>query len=227
MPFNGFTRGTLDYFLSMKFDNSKTNFETNKQLYIDCVRDPLRGLFAELVPAMLAIDGSICVKQSRCVSGAYNDARFSRAEPVKCYMYLHFCAQTPCYEDGNVPGFFMDASHDGYRYGLQLYRQTTSGMKAIRDAAYNDQKNFMKIAKAIEKNNFSLEGGDYKTDRYPDAIPEIKNWLNKKTWWIGKTRDIDEIFLSNKFVCELAENFKALAPLYKFILRCGFYDYVI
>ena len=217
MPFDGFTQHALDYFIAIRFDNSKSNFELNRRNYLEHVKAPLCELHAELAPVMLAIDPAICVRRGRCVSGAFNDARFSRADPVKEYMYLHFCAEKNDLSD-DVPGFFMDASHDGYRCGLQIYHHTAGGMKTLRDAALTDPEKFRAAIGGIGK-SFNLEGEDYKTDRRPDAPPDLKPWLNKKSWWVGRARPIDAAFRSPGLVRELAEGFKTLAPLYVFIVK--------
>ena len=218
MPFRGFTEETLNYFLSVQIDNSKSNFERLRPLYYEHVRDRLRYLHEELVPAMLEIDSDICVKRNRCVSGAYNDARYSKAEPVKGYMYLHFCAGTERKED--IPGFFMDASYEGYRFGMQIYHGTPAGMKKLRETAEADIKNFSRIISDIEKNDlFALSGSDYKTDRCPGASPEIKKWLNKKSWLVRAERPADGIFFTREFADLLADGFGSLKPLYLFAVR--------
>ena len=216
--FNGFSREAADYFLSVKFDNSKKNFENLKDVYKSQIKNPLLQLHAELTPVVLKIDGGICVRPGRCVSGAYNDARFSKNNPIKEYMYLHFCAETGNNE--NVPGFFMDASHDGYRYGLMIYRSTPAGMRMIRNAAYEKRAEFIKIINGINKNkSIVLDGENYKTDHFPDAALELKEWLNKKHWRAAVNHPVDEIFLSDKLPREIESVFNTLAPMYKFILR--------
>lgn len=216
MSFNGFTDKTLEYFLTICLDNSKSNFEANRPLYIEHVRDPLRSLQEALVPIVLEIDASICVKPSRCISGAYNDARFSRSEPLKTYMYLHFCAETG--READIPGFFMDASYDGYRYGLQIYHRTTQGMQRLRDALLNNGEYFYELAAGLERRDeFMLEGECFKKDRYPDTPPVLKNWLNRKSWWIGRTCPPDEDFFTTELAMRLAEGFLSLQGLYRFI----------
>ena len=215
MSFTGFFRQTCDYFFSIYSDNSRENFAENKAVYNECVKTPLIELHSELVPVINNIDGNICVRQSRCVSGAYNDARFSKASPIKGYMYLHFLATG---RETDVPGFFMDASFEGYRYGLQLYHATTKGMRSLRESAYNKQEHFAELVSGIEvRDIFSLEGKDYKTDRYPDVSTQTKGWLNKKCWWIGADLPIDEDFLSAVLSKKLADGFISLAPMYEFI----------
>jgi len=197
VPFTGFTRETQGFFIAVKFDNSRENFIANKAAYDEHVKRPLVELFEELAPIVRAIDANICARRGRCVSGAYNDARFSRAEPIKEYMYLHFCAEIKSGKD--VPGFFFDASHDGYRFGLQLYHVTAAGMRAIRSAAADDYKKFSRIVESVEAaGRFSLEGADYATDRCPGAPEQLKGWLNKKTWRVCENRTIDGAFLSDK-----------------------------
>jgi uncharacterized protein (TIGR02453 family) len=216
MSFNGFTEKTLGYFLTIGLDNTKSNFEANRQVYTEHVRDHLRALHEELVPALLEIDPGICVRQSRCVSGAYNDARFARSEPIKTYMYLHFCAETG--RETDVPGFFLDASYDGYRYGLQLYHRTTQGMAKLRDAVLENEKRFSGIVGGIERRGeFTLEGESFKKEHYPQASPLIKNWLNRKSWWLGNTCPPDGDFFSAGLVKRLSEGYRSLRDLYRFM----------
>ncbi len=216
MSFNGFTEKTIEYFLNISFDNTKTNFEANRSLFNEHVKAPLRALYESLVPVMLEIDPDICSRAARCISGAYNDARYARANPIKTYMYLHFCEGTP--RETDVPGFFMDASFNAYRYGLQIYHRTTQGMTKLRDAALKDEKRFLKIIRNIEAGGeYTLTGEDYKKDRFPAAAPPVKTWLNKKSWWVGKTCPPDGVFFTHGLTEQLTQGFKALKELYYFM----------
>ena len=216
MSFQGFTDQTLAYFLNISLDNSKTHFEALRAAYESQVKAPLRALHEALTPTLLKIDRDICVKPSRCISGAYNDARFSRSAPIKTYMYLHFLAETGREQD--IPGFFMDASYDGWRYGLQLYHATTEGMSKLRDAVLENSAMFAQIANDIDVQGlFALEGDSYKKDHYPDAPPVLKNWLNRKRWWLGRTLPPDEEFFSPAMASVLSEGFASLGKLYHFM----------
>lgn len=216
MSFQGFTAQTLEYFLSISFDNTKSHFEDLRACYQEHVKTPLYALYEEVFPAVLDIDQNICVKRARCVSGAYNDARFSRSDPVKTYMYLHFCAETG--RESDIPGFFMDASYDGYRYGLQLYHRTTQGMTKLRDFALENEKRFSGIIRNIaQRGEFTLEGEFYKKDRYPSVSPAVKDWLNRKSWWLGRTNPPEETFFSPSLAAQLGEGFRSLQDLYRFM----------
>ncbi len=218
MSFNGFTDQTIEYFLNIYLDNTKANFEANRALYEAHVKVPLRALHESLVPAMLEIDPGLCVKASRCVSGAYNDARYAKSNPIKHYMYLHFCAETG--RETDVPGFFMDASFNGYRCGLQLYHRTTQGMTTLRDAVLRDERRFLKMIRTLESGtDLTLEGESYQKDRFPSVPPPVKTWLNKKSWWVGKTCPPDGVFFTPGLAAQLADRFQALGNLYAFIKK--------
>lgn len=216
MTFQGFSEKTLEYFIRIRLDNSRAAFESLRADYNAHVKTPLLALHEALVPVISAIDPNLRLRPARCVSGAYNDARFSRTEPIKTYMYLHYRAGTDRGTD--IPGFFMDASADDYRYGLQLYHPTTAGMALLRDAVLSDSRRFTGIVRDIERRGlFTLEGDMYKKDRYPDAPPALKDWLNRKRWWLGRTHVPDGLFFSPDLTAALAEGFQSLSPLYRFI----------
>ena len=180
------------------------------------MKAPLRALCEALVPVMLDIDPGLCVRPSRCVSGAFNDARFARSAPVKTYMYLHYCAGTG--RETDIPGFFMDASWDGYRYGLQLYHSTARGMQKLRDAVLDNRECFFEHAALLERRGvFTLEGDSFKKDRYPDQPPLLQSWLNRKRWWLGRTCPPDGDFFSPVLADRLAEGFTSLGGLFHFI----------
>lgn len=217
MSFEGFSHQTREYFFGTKIDNSKAFYEKNKPLYLENVKAPLLALHQALTPIVLNIDPDICTKPARCISGVYNDARFSKAQPIKTYMYLHFCASTG--RDTDIPGLFMDASDDGYRYGLHIYHQTTKGMQMLRDAALADEKHFTSIIKKLtDCGIFTLEGQDYKKDHYPDMSSPIKGWLNKKSWFLQHSEETSN-FESPKLADELADGFKLLSELYQFYIK--------
>ncbi len=216
--FSGFTAQTMDYFMSIRLDNTKSNFEANRSLYDTHVKAPLRALHGALLPVLLRIDPDICARASRCVSGAYNDFRFSRSNPIKTHLYLHFCAETG--RDDDVPGFFMDASPSGYRYGLQLYHRTARGMTALCDAVLEAPERFTSIARdALAGGRFTLEGDVYKKDRHPDAPLPLKDWLNRKTWCICRSQPIDDVFFSPVLADHLSESFEVMASLYRFMVE--------
>lgn len=215
--FEGFCKGTTEYLAAMTFDNTKANFERLREDYLAYVKRPLQALCAHLTPTLMQIDPSICVRPSRCVSGAFNDARFCRDEPVKTYFYLHFC-QTTCRED-SVPGFFMDAGREGYRYGLQLYHAAPSGMQKVREHALLNEK---KTARMLEQLSHGFtEGGVvgemYRRDHYPNVDEPLKGFLNMRRWAFIVQPARQDAFYSPQMATELETAFIKLAPMYTFL----------
>ena len=76
-------------------------------------------MYYELYNYFGKLDSDLLSNKRRCLSSAYNDARFSKDAPIKEYFYLRFKLAT--INKKNAPGFFFDASLTGYRFGLNIY----------------------------------------------------------------------------------------------------------
>lgn len=120
----------MRYFADIKFNNNKNFFNEHKTEYVKYVKTPLFELYNDLADALIKIDKEIDFKIHRCVSTPYTDACFSRENPIKEYMYIHF--KLFCDRKTDIPGFFFDASPDNVRFGFRLYKQTAAGMDKIR-----------------------------------------------------------------------------------------------
>ena len=92
---------------------------------------PLEELYYELYSYFSKIDSDLLSNKRRCISSAYNDARFCSDAPIKEYFCIRF---KPDKENKkNALGFFFDASLTGYKFGLNIYYLNAEGMKKIRD----------------------------------------------------------------------------------------------
>lgn len=92
---------------------------------------PLEELYYELYSYFSKIDSDLLSNKRRCISSAYNDARFCSDAPIKEYFCIRF---KPDKENKkNALGFFFDASLTGYKFGLNIYHLNAEGMKKIRD----------------------------------------------------------------------------------------------
>lgn len=217
--FEGFCEKTSEFFFLMTLNNSKAYLQENIDTYNNCVKLPLRELHRELSHNVLKIDDNICVMPGRCISGIYNDVRFGNKDtPLRNYMWVRF--KYMCSRDTDIPGFFFDASYDGYRFGLRIYNMTSSGMGKIRTAILKDIKGFKKLSDKMEKAGvFEICGKEYAKDHYPDQEASLKKWLNKKDFFIHSTKGVTETYYSHELVDELAAGYKSLAGIYMFLKK--------
>lgn len=212
--FSGFSQDTALYLNQIALDNSKSNYERLKPLYQSAVRQPLRDLHAALLPTVLDIDPRICIRPARCISGAFNDLRFSRAEPLKTYFYLHFIAERGRKDD--LPGFFIDADCRSYRYGLALYHGTSGYMQAVREKALESPAPFERALDTAFSSGhaFAWQGEVFKRDRYIGADALLHGFLMRKSWCLACVPCDASALYTPALVSLLAYAFEALAPLY-------------
>lgn len=129
--FQGFNEATIKYFEAIRKENSKSTYKACESLYMEGVKEPLEELYYELFNYFGGVDSQLLSSKRRCISSAYNDARFCKEEPVKEYLYLRFKLDKG--DKKSAPGFFLDASLEGYRYGLSIYKPETKDMEKIRE----------------------------------------------------------------------------------------------
>lgn len=218
--FKGFSRETSEYFWGAYLDNSKSYYEKNRQNYMDYVRDPLRLLHQALMPVILQIDPSACVIPGRCISRAYNDFRYSgKIYPIKDYMYLHFCASV-ANEDADTPGMYFSANYSGWSCGFFVYHATNAGMESFRRVAQENSDEFSRIIHNIHQNpRIQLRGEAYKRDHFPNESDDVKQYLNKKRFYLSAEYSLDELYQSSALAEEIADVWRLVAPMYHFYLR--------
>ena len=88
--FQGFNESTIMYYKAIHKENSKKVYQDNEQLYLEGVKFPLDELYFELYNYFNGIDRDLLSNRRRCVSSAYNDARFCCETPIKEYFYIRF-----------------------------------------------------------------------------------------------------------------------------------------
>ncbi len=148
--FEGFNESTIGYYQAISRNNCKNTHQENQVLYLEGVKYPLEELYYELYSYFSKIDGDLLSSKRRCISSAYNDARFCNDTPIKEYFYIRFKLDTVSKK--NALGFFFDASLTGYKFGLNIYNSDARGMEKIRDYIL-DNKHY--TTEMIEKFNKS------------------------------------------------------------------------
>lgn len=148
-------------------------------LYLEGVKYPLEELYYELYGYFSKVDSDLLSNKRRCISSAYNDARFCSDAPIKEYFYIRFKLDTV--NKKNAPGFFFDASLVGYKFGLNIYNSDARGMEKIRDYIL-DNKHYAN--EVIEKFNkaglLEIRGEKYKRAYYPEESLGLQEWLERK-----------------------------------------------
>jgi uncharacterized protein (DUF2461 family) len=174
--FNGFYKGTFNFFKNIMINNNKEYFNAHKDEYNKFIKEPLIRLYNELNDVIIGIDKQIEFNLKKCISSPYTDARFNREKPIKEYIYLRYKLYKN--EKHDIPGFFFDAGIDIIRFGFQVYNITSTGMEKIRNGLLNDISGSNKIIKKLKKKEIKqYDCVSYKKDHYPSIENPLKEVL--------------------------------------------------
>ena len=215
--FCGFPKEFVDFLISLQFNNTVDMLHENTLIYKRLITEPLTLLFHALIQPALSVSGSLITKPSKCVSTMYNDMRFSASTPLKRYMYIRF-RESECEKD--VLGLYFDMGCDYYSYGIRIYKQTCAGMEKIRENVINNGRAFSLELDKLHKIGMSIYGDSYAKDRYPTINDcAVKEFLNKKNFYIGRKCAINESVFDRRLNDEVSKTFLEVKGFYTLLKK--------
>ena len=215
--FQGFNESTIMYYKAIHKENSKKVYQDNEQLYLEGVKYPLDELYFELYNYFNGVDRDLLSNRRRCISSAYNDARFCCGTPIKEYFYVRFKLNRM--DKKNALGFFFDASLDGYKYGLNIYNPDANGMNKIREYIL-DNKHYAK--RVVEDFNkaclLEIQGEKYKKEYYSNEDIILQEWLERKRISCTHEENLSPVFYEREILNHIFSAFDSVREVY-FMLK--------
>ena len=219
--FKGFSLRTFDFLRDIQFNNNKTWFEDNRQVYQEDVLKPLKELVIDLWPVMISIDPKFEVNPAtnKAISRIYRDTRFSKDKsPYKNNMWITFKRQSKDWKE--APCFFFEMFPDSYRYGMGFYSASKETMDKLREAIDSKQKEFLKIISPLfEQKAFEVEGEKYKRILDTTKSKELIDWYQRKNLYMVCNKKIDDRLFSRDLINDLVSGFQFLAPIYDYLWK--------
>ncbi|HEY5499543.1 MAG TPA: DUF2461 family protein, partial [Bacteroidales bacterium] len=83
-----------------------------------------------------------------------------------------------------------------------------------------DSEAFGEILDRFEKDGCALYGEDYKKKFSNDLPKRFQPWIQKRNFYVSRTRPIDDLFFSDRLRQEIAEIFAVNVELYRFLMEC-------
>jgi len=158
---------------------------------------------------------------SKCVAGMYNDMRYARNTPLKEYMFIRF--REPLRERDCL-GLFFDMGCERYGCGIRIYGQTSAGMARIRESVRGDGRAYARALENLEQSGINIYGVKYAKDRFPEIADKmLNNFLNYRSFHVGRDCMIGESVYDGRLRDEIAETFLGLKELY-LLLRKSLYE---
>lgn len=218
--FHGFGRETIDFFLDLRFHNSKAFMDENRERYLAQVRAPFYALIQALAPQMEAIDPDFELRPAKCLSRINRDTRFSRDKsPYRDHLWIAF-RQAGRERDGQL-FYWFELAPEHMNWGLGVWGENRPAMDAMRRRMAARPEDFMQFLRLAAQRNFSLGGAEWKKLAVPDTLPEeLKPWYRKKEIYFGKEGVPLWRMSSPDLAEQVGRDFAALAPLYQALRGC-------
>lgn len=212
--FNGFNKETISVLDSLKFNNNKTYYNSIKERYGENITKPLKLLSEALICVLGEIDTDLLLNTRYCVSTPFSDARFNKAKPIKEYVYLRYRVNP--HKSCNVLGYFFDASPEGMKYGLKVYKASHRGICDIGDLLLWEN---LELLNALKGRGYSLMmGGDNEYEERFEKIDLEKEWVARNEFMLYKHSKIEDVFFKRELSEKISEDFFELKDIY-FILK--------
>lgn len=215
--FQGFNESTIMFYEAIHKENCKRVYQENEQLYLEGVKNPLHELYFELYHYLSGVDRDLLSNKRRCISSAYNDARFCCGTPIKEYFYIRF--KLSKVNKKNALGFFFDASLDGYKYGLHIYHPDAGGMNKIRDYILDNKRYAKSVIEDFNKAGLlEIRGDKYKTAHFPNEDIILQEWLERKRISFIREENLSDVFYKREILDCIVSAFDSVNEVY-FMLK--------
>jgi uncharacterized protein (TIGR02453 family) len=216
--YRGFSRETLAFLKKLERNNERRWFEAHRADYERHVLAPMRDLVERLAPAILAIDPYLDVRPAvdKTISRIHRDTRFSANKaPYRTTLWIAF--KRPGRDWKRDPTFFMEFSPKSYRYGMGFYEAGKQTMENLRAFIDNHPRQFLEAVDFITSGGWELGGEKYKRILDPSKEGAILDWYQRRNCYVLKTKEIDNLFLSDELSDELTNEFQQMQPLYEIL----------
>lgn len=209
---------TLDFLFENRLHDSKAWFEEHREDYRRLVAEPLTELTEALAPCLLAINPNLITDPRRVISRIRRDTRFTKDKSLyRDNMWLSFKHHGA--EGLEAPEIYFAFSGDGFEYGCGCYSASPAAMETLRQLVLSGHPDFKAAQKALDSQDvFHLCGDFYKRPRCPGKPEALRGWLERKNLYVGAESKDFALLFSEKLAEKLCEDFKLLAPAYRFLM---------
>ena len=224
--FRGFPKEFFVFFRRLKANNERAWFEANKTVFRETVQAPMSEFIAAIAPELAKISKQF-VADPRPNGGSmfriYRDVRFSKDKrPYKEHAACQFRHRLG--RDVHAPGFYLHLAPGDVFFGGGMWMPDPDACTRIRTAIASKPADWKKV---VADKKFVAAFGGVEGDGltrpprgFDPAHPFIED-IKRKSFVAGRDSS-ERAAQSPAFVAEVAEGFRNLAPLMRFL--CGALD---
>ena len=199
--------------------NDKEWFKANREVYDREVSGPFKELVGYLAPIMEKIDPEI-VCTPRKISRIYRDVRLMKDGRVFKRSIWVSLRRPKVERFDSKPEFYFWINPDNFGWGCGYYRADTDVMQKMRELILKGDKAAKDAIEFYEgQRKLVLQGEMYKRDRFPEADPAEKKWLNRKHPSVSFVCEDPEVFFSEGLEKKVGKDFQRMAPIYGLFIK--------
>ncbi len=219
--FSGFPKDLFAFFRELKANNERPWFEENKPRFRETVQAPMSDFIAAMAPHLKRVSKEF-VADPRPNGGSmfriHRDVRFSRDKrPYKEHAACQFRHRFG--RDVHAPGFYVHLAPDEIFFGGGMWMPEPEALLKIRERIAAKPAEWKKVAgsKKFAQIFGGIEGEQLTRPPrgFDPAHPFIAD-IRRKSFVAGREATA-KTAQSPGFVTEVAETFRALSPLIRFL----------
>lgn len=202
--FTGFPEAALDFYDDLELDNTKSFWESHKNVYDEAVRLPMLALTAALAEEF----------GTAKVFRPHRDVRFAKDKtPYKNHQGAFVAV-------GPATGWYVEVGSPGVRVGAGYYHAGGPDLARIRaaiDTEHSGQE-LERIVRQLQEDGFELRGEQLKTSPrgYSVDHPRIE-LLRYTTMALGKSYGFGALIQTPELLDRVREDWRALRPLVEWV----------
>lgn len=209
LSFEGFDSRMSEFFIELRFNNSKEWFDLNRQRYFECVKEPMDLFAKEMNEELCRLTG---IKTVPSVSRINRDIRFSKnKEPYRDHRWVVFKRDSGQWK--NRPILYFEIGAEYYSIGMGMYESKPEYMTNFRKKIDANPSEFERLIKKYDNSKFKLGGDMYKKKFAGERSDEINNWYLRRNIYIDYTSPLGEEVLDRRIFDICLNDFMFLMPL--------------
>lgn len=204
--FAGFPVAAFDFYDDLELDNTKSFWESHKDLYARAVRAPMTALTDALAEEFGPAK----------VFRPYRDVRFAKDKtPYKDHQGA-FVAAAP------ATGWYVEISAPGFRVGAGFYHADSAALARIRAGMVEERRGgeLLRLLGELDGSGFSRGGEVLRTaPRGFDATHPRIELLRHKSLTLGRSYGFDAVIHTPALLDRVRDDWRTLRPLVEWVRR--------
>jgi len=218
--FPGFPKEMVTFFRGLKRNNRREWFQPRKHLFEQHVKDPMIELVTALNREFAKFAPEYVSDPKKAVFRIYRDTRFSADKtPYKTHIAASFARRGG--QRLTASGYYFSVSSDQIEVAGGIYHPDPDTMLAVRThiAEHHQELGRILAERKVRRLLGELQGDELTRapKGFHPAHPAI-GLIKKKDWILDTTLD-GSLGTTSQLYKELADRFRAMAPLIEFLNR--------